>query len=866
MDPERLGRINKISKEKALRAFLLAILLPVIAIALNRHSGNLHSILGFLKIHNTHPYIYFLEILPFIVYYYSYRYKMMEETGKNYYEREIDQLDQTIKRNAKIAQMIGEKEFTFPLDEIPKTDTLGQALLLMRNNLLKTNRKEEELNWMTRGKDLISSVLRQHNSIDVLSYETLTSLISYIGAVQGSFFLFEEDKKNLVNIASYAYNRRKYVNQEFKIGIGLIGQAAFEMEIIYRKEIPDDYFSITSGILGEKKPKTLLIVPLIGDEKLQGIIEFGSFATDIPDLTIKLLKELGTIIGQTIFNLKVNTKTERLLKEAQKLTEELKHNEEELRKNAVDMQITQEELEKSNSNLEAQVFEVENAQKRLHSLLENASEVISIYDEMGVAKYVSPSVKHILGYSPSDVVGKNAFEEVHYESSKLKQIFYELLEHPDNPRTVEYSYERAPGNVTWLETTGRNLLNNQAINGIIFNTRDITLRKIAERAQRMSGRMQALSENSIDMIIRLGLNSKFVYVNPVVERYTGIIVNDFLNKNIFDVNIDSNTANLFDEILKLIVEKQENFQTETNFISSFGIRIMQVNAIPEFNDENELESILIVSHDITEQKSIEQELITKNKSINDSINYAQRIQTAILPDNRLIREYLPQSFIFYKPRDIVSGDFPWFFAKNETIYIAAVDCTGHGVPGAMLSFIGYFLLNNIADHDNGMTAGQILDELNEGVRKTMKQDRNDSSARDGMDIAFCKIDLKNNILQYAGAHRPLIHQRAKELTVYKGFPDSIGGIQTKLRDNDGFETHTMTLEKKDRIFFFSDGITDQIGGPKGKKYQISRIREILIERSEDTISDLSMFFTKDFNNWKGENKQIDDVLLIGIEF
>jgi serine phosphatase RsbU (regulator of sigma subunit) len=118
-----------------------------------------------------------------------------------------------------------------------------------------------------------------------------------------------------------------------------------------------------------------------------------------------------------------------------------------------------------------------------------------------------------------------------------------------------------------------------------------------------------------------------------------------------------------------------------------------------------------VSHDITEAKRIEKEIQEKNRNITESINYAQRIQTSILPSNRIIRQYLPKSFIFYKPRDVVSGDFPWFFAKDDNIYIAAVDCTGHGVPGALLSFIGYFTLNNVVDHDSSYTAAQILDLL-----------------------------------------------------------------------------------------------------------------------------------------------------------
>ena len=175
------------------------------------------------------------------------------------------------------------------------------------------------------------------------------------------------------------------------------------MEHIYRTEIPEDFATITSGILGDQKPQSVLIVPLISDEKLQGVIEFASIEPEISELTIRYLQELAEIIARTIFNLKVNQRTEQLLRESQQMTLELKENEEQLKQNAEEMRITQEQLQKSNEQLEAKILEVENAQKRLHSLLENASEIISIYDENLKMTYESPSVTKILGYTPEEI-------------------------------------------------------------------------------------------------------------------------------------------------------------------------------------------------------------------------------------------------------------------------------------------------------------------------------------------------------------------------------------------------------------------------------------------------------------------------------
>ncbi|MBO7594746.1 MAG: SpoIIE family protein phosphatase, partial [Salinivirgaceae bacterium] len=312
---------------------------------------------------------------------------------------------------------------------------------------------------------------------------------------------------------------------------------------------------------------------------------------------------------------------------------------------------------------------------------------------------------------------------------------------------------------------------------------------------------------------------------------------------------------------------KEKHDAEVTFPTHFGDRIMQVNAIPEFSDDGkELETILFVAHDITEQKMVEMEIQEKNKAITESINYAKRIQTAILPNTKFVQEFLPNSFIFYRPKDVVSGDFPWFFKKGDDIFIAAVDCTGHGVPGALLSFIGYFTLNNVVDHYDNLNAGEVLDKLHEGVRTTLKQDRIDTDARDGMDIALCKINLQKNILEFAGAHRPLYLLRGNELTQYKGSHKAIGGIPLGKKPEADFENHLINLQAKDRVFFFSDGLPDQVSGETGRKYQASRIRDLLVEHYDVEIFDYENIIYEDFMAYKGDYKQVDDILLIGIEF
>lgn len=862
--------LQKTKTQIILGVTLLSAAIPVIAWILEFMTDEISfGFAGIATIHLKNPALFLLDLIPVIVALFTAFFINWNETQKKKCQESIQERDRIIARNAEFAKHIGTGDYTTHF-EIEDDDALGKSLLLMRQNLLQNTQKEAEQSWIADGKEQISAILRNYNKIDTLSYEVIVNLIKYSNAVQGAIYLYDEEREVLNNIATYAYNRKKYLNQEFRIGQGLIGQCAYEMDIVYRTEIPDDYVTITSGILGDKKPRSLLILPLISDDKLLGVMEFAFLLESLPEITIQFLKELAEIIARTIFNLGVNQKTERLLEESRQMTQELQENEEQLRQSAEEMRATQEELQKSNEKLESQIHEVENAQKRLHSLLENASEIISIYNDKLELIYISPSVNSILGFSPDEMMkGKDIDRLTRKGEAEMKNMFNQLLQNTDQSFTIQYTYMKKDGTKVFLETTGRNLITDKAINGIILNTRDVTERKRAEKEERMKSKMQALSENSLDLIIRLSMHGMFFYSNPIVEDYIGIKNTDLLNKSFSDIELPESLREYFSTIL---VDMKKSPSKRNNTITipmqlgeKITERIMSFDAIPEFN-ENELETVLFVGHDITEAKRIELEIQDKNRKIEDSINYAQRIQSAILPDTNYIRDYLPNSFILYKPRDVVSGDFPWFFLHEETIYIAAVDCTGHGVPGALLSFIGYFILNNIVDHDREYTASEVCDLLHNGVRTTLKQNRDDAQGRDGMDIALCRINFKKNELQYCGAHRPLYFLRGSELTEYKGDRKAIGGIPLGNKPENNFTNYVIPFEKGDKVFFFSDGLPDQLGGPMDKKYSPGRIREHIVNNNSFNMQQYNELFEKDYWDWKGDNKQIDDVLLIGIEF
>jgi PAS domain S-box-containing protein len=778
------------------------------------------------------------------------------------YRSEITDLKNQIDHNIDLASKLknrGEVQ-----DEDSRDDQLSSVLLDLGKNIRNARLREDEENYISKGKEQMSDLLRIHQVLSELTPDVLKALIDYLGGIQGAFYLFDDNM--LKRSALHAYNRRRYEYNEFKIGKGLVGAAAYERQIIYRTEVPDDYWSVTSGLLGEQKPKALLIIPLLQEEELQGVVEIAFLKDHLEKKHLAYAEEVAETIGQTIYNLKITARTERLLDESQSLTKNLQENEEQLRENAREMLETQEELEKSNLMLETQVQEVAHAQKRLEALLTNASEFISIYDENQNLVFESPSVKRILGYDDDDeITGMNPDLLTPRGYRTINNLFQYLLQTPGGEQIAQYTYLRKNGEKLFLETKGKNLLHDPAIKGIIFNTQDITERKRAEKEEQMKSRMQSLSENSPDMIMRVNMMGKLVYVNPAVAEFVEIPAAEIVKKRVSELEIDTRFVEYVEEALDTIKNEQKTLISEVKVEIGGHERIMEIKGIPELNDDADLESVLFVSHDMTEFKKIEADIKDKNKKISDSINYAQRIQSSLLPDTNYLQNYFPRSFIFYRPKDVVSGDFPWFLEKDGILYVAAVDCTGHGVPGALLSFIGYFLLNNIVSADPHLSAAEIMEQLHQEVRKALKQDQEGSNGRDGMDIAFCKVEKDKNILDYCGAHRPLFLVREGELLEYQGTRKGIGGAPLPRKKEKEFENHVIEYQEGDKVFIFSDGLPDQLGGPDRKKFQPRRMREALTLDPNYTMAHYARYFPKVFYEWMGTEKQVDDVLLIGIE-
>lgn len=257
-----------------------------------------------------------------------------------------------------------------------------------------------------------------------------------------------------------------------------------------------------------------------------------------------------------------------------------------------------------------------------------------------------------------------------------------------------------------------------------------------------------------------------------------------------------------------------------------------------------------------------EEIEEQKKHITDSIYYARRIQNAILPSFKLISSHLKDYFILYLPKDIVSGDFYWVHETDGLFMLAAVDCTGHGVPGAFMSIVGFNQLNQAVTVKKARSASTILDELNKGVITTLNENKTEGSIKDGMDMALCILDLKSRKAEFAGANNPMYLIRNKKLIKYKADRFPIGAFEGSKPQL--FVNHEINLEVNDCLYLFSDGYADQFGGPDDKKFMYKRFEELLFEVHTKPMATQKEILMTRFLEWKGNDDQIDDILVMGV--
>jgi PAS domain S-box-containing protein len=430
----------------------------------------------------------------------------------------------------------------------------------------------------------------------------------------------------------------------------------------------------------------------------------------------------------------------------------------------------------------------------------------------------------------------------------------------------------------------------------------IERKKTEDTLRRSENRYKALFHNSIDAIYMTNQAGDFIDINPsglelfeidknrlksysandlyIVESERQVLleyieknngVKDFeikLKKQQSGTEIDCllSTIRIFDE-----TNNQTLYQGIIRDITAKKKAERALNqslkALDKANESlmglnNHLEELV---DERTFELNREKEIVeVQNLEIKKSIQYAKRIQTSILPSLSYIRETLPDSFVYYQPKDIVSGDFYWFTKIGAKVIIAAVDCTGHGVPGAFMSIIGYTALNYIVNDKRILEPSVILKELDKQVKISINQQGADiENSYDGMELGVCVIDVQQGILEFSGANRPMYFINKDGLQKITTSKSSIGG-DNKFTGMKEFSTFRTKYHKGDSFYLLSDGYVDQFGGPKGKKFMSKNINRLIEEISHLPMRDQGKLFEKNINDWKGLEDQVDDILVIGI--
>ncbi len=395
---------------------------------------------------------------------------------------------------------------------------------------------------------------------------------------------------------------------------------------------------------------------------------------------------------------------------------------------------------------------------------------------------------------------------------------------------------------------------------------------------------QSIIDQANDAMIVIDIvDGRIHQSNPSAAALLGYTQEELAKKSLFDLHPKSELERS-SSIVADVWEKGGLIYKDIPFVTKSG-EILPVECSAKVAPFAGRPAIVIYARDIRERLRLEREVQAqreiieqKNKDITDSINYAQRIQQAILPTEEELEKIVDDAFVFYQPKDIVSGDLYWASVVRPTgpdgqtrklSVLAAVDCTGHGVPGAFMSIVGHTILEQTVTEPTVNTPSDALDYLNRGVIKTLKQKADvDFSIKDGMDIALCAIDMEARVMDFAGANNPVYLVRNGELLQYAGDKQPIGAY---LKESHPFTNHRIELQQGDMIYLFTDGIADQFGGPRGKKFKYKQLQELLVNNAARPVKEQRDTIANALSQWMnyptpggGKYEQTDDMLIIGV--
>lgn len=502
--------------------------------------------------------------------------------------------------------------------------------------------------------------------------------------------------------------------------------------------------------------------------------------------------------------------------------------------------------------------------KKLETVFENVDDLIFELDNDGIITYANQALYTTLQLSEKEISGKNIFQYIRKKDRiSVSEAFKKQINEKQLSKDYKFCFVSKEEKKIHIELTVKLILNSKdEISSIVSLARNITeSRKRSKNLKQLS----KVAEVTTNAVIIINKRFKIEWVNDSFVKIFGYELEEVKGQNPGDLlngeKTDTSTLTFIESKLK---DHKEVRAELINYHKDGSGRWIEINMSPVFESNGKLLNYICVEQDITERKEKHKIINQQYHDIYSSLEYAKRIQNALIPHTENFLALNSDSFALYIPKDIVSGDF--FMAEtigtadgNEALIYLVADCTGHGVPGAMLSVLCYSILKEAIRHKNIDAPGLALNFAKKKL-KSFLNPSNQSKLYDGMDISICVVLPHKKLIQFAGANLPLYRIRKNEISIFKGDRRSIGlsNIQSD------FNTTVLSYKKGDQFYLFSDGIIDQFGGEKDKKFLSKRLKETLLLVSGKPMAEQKITVTERFNSWKGNKEQTDDICMLGI--
>lgn len=547
------------------------------------------------------------------------------------------------------------------------------------------------------------------------------------------------------------------------------------------------------------------------------------------------------------------------------------------------------ELSAKNEEISAQKEEIyrqniytEAMNKQLEKLSIVARETrnaISVLDENGDFEWVNVGFTRLYGYTLQLWIHeKDANIRLADSNPNIKELFQTCIQTRDSI-SYESNIITRSGQEIWAQRTLTPLVDNQGkITKFALVDSDITEIKKAKLEIELQNdkilaqshelelknveleKLSLVASKTDNSVIIFNADGDIEWVNDGFTRLLGVSLDDFVSKYGRNLFTSSLNTNIYDAVNESISTHRSVIYTGHTITSTGRELWIQTTLTPIYDNNDQVIKYIAIDSDVTKIKQAENEIARQKQQIMDSIIYARRIQSAVLPPTELIEKIFAEHLIVYRPKDIVSGDFYWIREIGDKIFVAVADSTGHGVPGALMSMLGVAFLNEIVNKQPVPHADQVLNELRDRVKISLRQTGKRNEPQDGMDIALMMIDKANMEIEFAGANNPLFIISGETQIELKADWMPIGIF---IREKP-FSMQTYNYNSGDLFYMFSDGFPDQFGGPDGKKFMLKRLKKALFDNKNLPLNEQEVLLNKALDDWQQGYRQMDDISVMGI--